>query len=695
VRIEGEIRLEKDFTGRDFLIFDAEPHVMSRIRKVFENARNIYNQGRFTHRPIAFPLTLSACRDLLWLRERYNLDCAPSTLLLVESKAAEYDAIVQAAFNADKDCVYKISDQALKLALPIREHQIQFNNMFTKMKRMLLADKIGLGKTPSGISILTEPHARPAIVVVPANLCTQWDRELHRFLPDVTSHMIRGFKNYPLPSVDVVITSYNRLAPWQDVLLSEKHIFKTIIFDEVQELRHAGTGKRDLSAKLSERASFALGLSGTPIYNMGSEIWSIMDVIKPNCLGGFDDFSSEWCVGDGVLEPATLNHYLKTQGLMLRRSARDIGLTAKDPSKNVVTIDSDIEKLKEVENVAKMLALSVLSGNIGEDSESAREFDWKLRQATGVAKARPVAEFVKMVLEQENKVVLAGWHREVYDIWLKELKDHRVVMYTGSESSKEKDQAVKNFIEGDAQVFIMSLRSGAGLDGLQRVCHTVVFGELDWSPHVMDQLLGRVDRDGQTEHVQAYYLTIADGSDPFMLNVIGDKRSQHEGVVEGKANEANILKDVGGKDRVREMAKSYLESIGEEIPEAVPEDGLLGEIADLLRRMKLPTNTEEEMQIAVDTSLRENLKSDVTLEREFRLSQKSRLDFLAIRGGEKIAIECKIDSTKRASVYRQVRRYVEEGGITALILLAPWHGIASFKVDGTPVIIVDTTISQI
>ena len=827
------------------------------------------------------------------------------------------------------------------------------------------------------------------------------------------------------------------MAPWQDILIDPNYKFKTLIMDEVHELRHTDTQKRRLCFQISETVDYCLGLSGTPIYNQGNEIYSVLDVIRPGCLASLDEFESEWCSWGKVYEPATLNHFLKHQGLMLRRTPSECGLKFGEASKHIYTIDSDLDKLKEIENIAKLLALSVLSGNVGEDSESAREFDWKLRHATGVAKARPVAEFVKMLVEQGEKVVLAGWHRDCfiantkvlmydgtvksiqdikihdllmgpdsrprkvlsafsdygetikiipkkgvsfvcssghlitteyntskrkiikhspareflsitpkklqnhllmrseeidfptsekliepwligfwigdgaknlkdlrvasadeevwqemraiagrynlilrewaspgftgkskckqlclssrthlgkknrngllsyfrnlnlngntipdivktsriedrklvlaglidsdghmyknacgadytsisktlaedvayicrslglaayviekppsktgygsnkknyfrvqisgdltgiptiidrkravkrtinkrvnrvgfniepchqqtyygievdgdnlfllsdftivhncYDIWLKELENIKPVMYTGSETTREKDEAVKAFVEGDAKVFIISLRSGSGLDGLQKVCSTVVFGELDWSPHVMDQVLARLDRDGQTEHVQGYYLTIADGADPFMIQVLSGKRSQHDGLIEGKQSEVEI---VNNKDsnRVRDMAKAYLTSIGEEIPESVPEVGLLGKVINLVRTLKLPTNTEEEMQEALYEALKVPFPNT---EREFKVTKRSRLDFMIGDETEKVAIECKIDSTQKAEVYRQVRRYAEEGGITSLILVAPWQGIGAFKIDNIPVLVVDTNINAI
>ncbi len=695
MRIEGRIieTSPGEFDKAKFLV-DAEPHVMQRIRKIFDNSQNYWNRGQYTHKPIVFPINLSACRDLVWLMDRYNLEVSSELLTKINERSDEYEKILSSVSNADKDINYRVSKDALKLALPLRQHQVQFNNMFGKVKKMLLADKMGLGKTSSAISILCEPERRPALVVVPTTLCTQWEQEVKRFLPDASTHIIRGFKNYDLPKVDILITSYNRLGPWQDLLLKGNN-FKTLILDEVHELRHTGTTKRNIAEAISERVEFCVGLSGTPIFNMGSEIWSVLDVIKPDCLGSYGDFESEWTTWGKVHEPATLNHYLKQQGLFLRRSPEDVGLKFGEASKHVFTIDADLDKLKEVQDVAKMLALSVLSGNIGEDSESAREFDWKLRQATGIAKAKPVAEFVKMLVESGEKVVLAGWHRAVYEVWEKELASLNPVMFTGSETTKEKEEAVKKFKDGDSQVFIISLRSGAGLDGLQYACNTIVFGELDWTGQVHDQVIARVDRDGQTKHVQAYFLTIADGSDPFIVGLLGLKRSQHDGLVEGKQSEGGIItQNSSGKDRIKDMATAYLKSIGEEIPEAVPEEGLLGDLTKIIRSTKLPVNTEEEMQEALHRVFVDNVKN-AKIEREFRITKRSRLDFLISNDSERIAVECKIESTGKTEVYRQVRRYAEEGGITSLVLIAPWHGIPSFKVDGISTIVIDTSVNSI
>ena len=310
-------------------------------------------------------------------------------------------------------------------------------------------------------------------------------------------------------------------------------------------------------------------------------------------------------------------------------------------------------------------------------------------------RAKPAAEFVKMLCESGEKVLLFGWHREVYDIWKYHLKNFNPVLCTGSETPAQKQAAKDKFLkDGSCQVFICSLRSGAGIDGLQDVCHLAVFGELDWSPQVLDQCIGRLRPELNKEEILAYFLTIDDGADPFMIERLGDKRSQSDGIIDGKDSEGEILEDGPPADRIRQMAEAYLMLIGEEIPVAEPQSGLHAEVASALRKIKLPSSSEREMQEAIWAAL-PGLVPDALVEREYRIGERGRLDFLVTSGSDSIAVECKIDQTGRGSVYRQVRRYIEEADVSGVVILAPWSGVSNFVVEDVPVTVVDWAKAKI
>ncbi len=102
----------------------------------------------------------------------------------------------------------------------------------------------------------------------------------------------------------------------------------------------------------------------------------------------------------------------------------------------------------------------------------------------------------------------------------------------------------------------MSLRSGAGLDGLQARCCTGVFGELDWSPGVHQQCEGRLLRSGQTKPVFTYYVAANSGADPVMIDVLGVKRGQLEGVRDPDGDA--VVRTQPDPDRIKELARGYL-----------------------------------------------------------------------------------------------------------------------------------------
>jgi hypothetical protein len=207
------------------------------------------------------------------------------------------------------------------------------------------------------------------------------------------------------------------------------------------------------------------------------------------------------------------------------------------------------------EATMRALATAVTRGSFVQRGQAAREFDLRLRHATGVAKATHVAAFCKILLEAKQPIVLTGWHRDVYDIWLRELAAYNPVLYTGSESPRQKRRAVEAFTSGASNLFILSLRSGAGLNGLQFRSHTIVHGELDWSPQVHAQCTARLDRPGQEQVVDEIYLVADGGADPAIVGVLGLQSSQSAALLDPLAAAGDQPQD---STRIRQLAELYL-----------------------------------------------------------------------------------------------------------------------------------------
>jgi hypothetical protein len=131
------------------------------------------------------------------------------------------------------------------------------------------------------------------------------------------------------------------------------------------------------------------------------------------------------------------------------------------------------------------------------------------------------------------------------------------VFFTGRETPTQKQKSLDAFMNKESRVCIMSLRSGTGVDGLQKICNQVVIGALDWSPGVLDQCIGRLHRDGQEQPVFVYYLTALQGCDPTMVKVLGLKIPQLRDVLE--LGHENVLVPVGvDPAHVKQLARDYL-----------------------------------------------------------------------------------------------------------------------------------------
>ncbi len=123
-------------------------------------------------------------------------------------------------------------------------------------------------------------------------------------------------------------------------------------------------------------------------------------------------------------------------------------------------------------------------------------------------------------------------------------------------STSQKNAAAEAFMSGKTDLLVISLRSGAGLDGLQARCCTVVFGELDWSPGVHHQVIGRLDREGQTRPVTALLLVAEDGSDPPMMEVLGLKASEAHQVIDPFAAAPEVETD---RSHIQALVRRYLD----------------------------------------------------------------------------------------------------------------------------------------
>lgn len=564
---------------------DCLPHVAIKLRRVFGGVQR-WKAGEFF-----LSATPENAYELEWFSKRYPFDIEPEAEPRFRTLCETHGRKLEAIAMLDTEGYIP---QEFALALPPRPYQRLAAELAIKTGGLLIADDLGLGKTVSAICTFTTPGVLPAVVVTMTHLTRQWERELKRFAPNLRVHRIRKGQPYKFTDIrtekdpitnrrvvvkgkaipDVLLINYHKLDGWVETLAG---LARTVVFDETQELRHSDSKKYKAAKAISEAADLRIGLTATPIYNYGAEIFNVMNAVAPGQLGVWKEFLDEWCEYKAnedkarVADPAALGTYLRESGLMIRRTRKSVGREL--PALTVVrhAVECDENSIHKATADIAELAQRVLDriGTNLERMQYAGELDYRLRQATGIAKAGAVAEFVRLLVESGERVVLYAWHHEVYALYRSAFDrtgaEIPYAMYTGKESDAGKDAARQRFIDGHAKVLIISLRAGAGLDGLQFVSRTCVFGELDWSPGVHWQDIGRLHRDGQTEPVMAYYLVADEGSDPVISDVLGVKEAQAQGIRDPEnAGDPELLK--GADDNhIRRLAEDVLKRSGRNV----------------------------------------------------------------------------------------------------------------------------------
>lgn len=549
----GKLRMGRAQEGIVWGVIDLQPHVAVAFKRLFTKVRSTLTR-------LILADNDETRADLHWFMQRYPLETTDECRRVLQegvdrinSRAALRNEILDLEWTPppivgfrEGYAPYLYQQQAVQIALA--------------NPGLMLGDDVGLGKTITTFAAACAGAPLPMAIVVQPHLVAQWEKKARQFTT-LRVHAVKQSEPYNMPQADVYIFAYTRVAKWIEFF--RRGFFRSVVYDEIQELRHGTTtAKGQACAVLSQLADFAMGLSATPIYNYGDEMHTIMEYVKPGLLGTREEFLREWCTnGKVVSDPDALGSFLESTGYMLRRDEDHPAVDASMPPPNIIDIPLpwDDEAMEKEADLLARLADTVLTGAFVEAGQAARDLDVRMRHLTGVTKAKRVAAYCELLLQDVEKILLAGWHRDVYDIWRFKLDKYDPVQYTGSETNAGKARNVERFCEGRSRIMFISLRSGAGLDGLQHHCQDAVFGELDWSPKVHYQLLGRLRRPGQLETVNGHYLHCDGGSDPVLMSMLGVKDDQSRGIMspgQGPQKKTNEM------SRIKLLAQHVLESRG-------------------------------------------------------------------------------------------------------------------------------------
>ena len=420
----------------------------------------------------------------------------------------------------------------------------------------LLADEMGLGKTVQTLSyVATEKQTFPVLVVAPLVTLNNWEREISKFMKkksrngriieseSPSSTIIRTGKSHELPVTDFYIINYELL--YKRLSDLSKLNIRTIVCDEVHNLRSKTTQKYKAVKKLAAlpSISYRIGLSGTPIFNRGSEIWPIVDILRPGLLGSFKEFCEYFCYvnekGKAIVlenKRSSLRNELQKH-VMLRRKKSDVLKELKDKVRYKEVIDADTDyyfdelgkiwtKLEEEQKDAETAFDKSASYQRAIQSE---------RQIAGVAKLPHIINFVKNIMEIEESVVVFCHHKVIHKLLHKSLEEFSPVSIIGGQTDKTRQEQIDKFQRGESKLMIAGLRAGNVGINLTRAKY-VIFAELDWSPAIHRQAEDRLHRIGQKNTVFAYYL-IGNGTlDDHVANILVDKSYEIDSIMDETAD---------------------------------------------------------------------------------------------------------------------------------------------------------------
>lgn len=405
-------------------------------------------------------------------------------------------------------------------------------------KHTLVADQPGLGKTPIAICFANEIRAKRVLCIVPANIRGQWERRIRQW-----TTMPWPYNIYPIyhgrhgvhPTANWTIISYDLARTPALLAALVKGTYDLLVIDEGHMLKNEGS-KRTKAVfgdpidpafiSIAARCGQTMVLTGTPLPNRPREAY----VLAKHLCWDAIDFASEddfrerfnpskmeegerWNAEENCWETFTyvdertgrhaeLQNRMRAN-FMTRHLKREVMPQLKMPVFDIIQL-TETSAVKQLLAAEKMMDIDI-DMLMGADKAVNGQFA-VLRQQMGLELAPQVADYVEMLIDGgEEKLVLAGWHHAVLDIWCHRLERYGIVRIDGRVGPKMKEKLVEEFKNNPrVRICIGNMQSmGTGTDGLQEVCNHVLVGECSTVPGENEQMVDRLDRGGQDRTVQA------------------------------------------------------------------------------------------------------------------------------------------------------------------------------------------------
>ncbi len=400
----------------------------------------------------------------------------------------------------------------------------------------IIADDMGLGKTLQVISILLKFKEEKAIndkhkalVVVPTGLLTNWQSEIEKFAPSLSSHIHHGTgRDLKLFDADVMLTTYGVVRSDADLL--KKHKWQVMIIDEAQNIKNHDTAQS--KAVKSIGSQIRIAMSGTPVENRLTEFWSIMDFSNKGYLGTVKNFKDDYAQPIQVFnDEKVVQRFRKvTAPFMMRRMKNDKSIISDLPDKIEQNQFSVLTKSQAILYEKTMqLAMDEIEGISSSDQESlfkrqglVLQMILALKQicnhptqflkngkfdASLSGKTELLFELLESIVDRGEKVLIFTQFSEMGKLlerFIEERFGEKPMFYHGGCNVSQRQQMVDRFQNNRAdKIFLLSLKAaGTGLN-LTAASHVIHY-DLWWNPAVENQATDRAYRIGQTKNVMVH-----------------------------------------------------------------------------------------------------------------------------------------------------------------------------------------------
>ncbi|HZX08003.1 DEAD/DEAH box helicase [Kribbella sp.] len=413
-----------------------------------------------------------------------------------------------------------------------------------------LADDMGLGKTIQVIALHLQLKGRgPTVVVCPSTLLGNWEREFERFAPDVPIRRYHGPGRTlsDLAADEVVLTTYGVVR--QDHRLLGEIAWGLAVADEAQHAKNPLS--RTARALRTLPSATRIALTGTPVENRLSELWSILDWSAPGLLGTLDRFRQDVAVPVERFhdEEATARLARVTRPFLLRRRKSDPGIAPELPQKTehdvVVPLTTEqatlyqavaketLAKIEEAAGIERRgLVLSLLT-QLKQVCNHPAQFlhePGPLERRSG--KLAALDELLDVILAEGESVLIFSQYVEMCRLIEAHLaaRQVRTLFLHGGIGVRKRSEMVEQFQAGAAPVFLLSLKAGGVGLTLTQATHVVHYDRW-WNPAVEDQATDRAYRIGQDRPVQVHRLVTENTLEDRIATVINAKRDLADAVV--------------------------------------------------------------------------------------------------------------------------------------------------------------------